>query len=133
MNKKVLIVEDDQLLAYLIETYAINCGVDVIGNVDNGEDAILLAAKELPDYILMDVRIEGDIDGIETAILINEKNDIKIIYISGNSDDQTFSRLDVAPCATAQVRCIAVLNKSACHALCMIDSGQITSARRIFP
>ncbi len=92
MNKKVLIVEDDQLLAYLIETYAINCGVDVIGNVDNGEDAILLAAKELPDYILMDVRIEGDIDGIETSILINEKNDIKIIYISGNSDDQTLSR-----------------------------------------
>ena len=92
MNKKVLIVEDDQLLAYLMESYAVNCGLNVIGNVDNGRDAILIAAKELPDYILMDIRIEGDIDGIETAILINEKNEIKIIYISGNSDDQTFSR-----------------------------------------
>ena len=92
MNKKVLIVEDDQLLAYLMESYAINCGLNVIGNVDNGKDAILIAANELPDYILMDIRIEGDIDGIETATLINEKNDIKIIYISGNSDEQTYSR-----------------------------------------
>jgi CheY-like chemotaxis protein len=92
MNKKVLIVEDDQLLAYLMERYTINCGCDVIGNVDNGKDAILLAKTELPDYILMDIRIEGDIDGIETAILINESNDIKIIYISGNSDEKTFSR-----------------------------------------
>jgi CheY-like chemotaxis protein len=92
MNKKVLIVEDDQLLAYIIESYAVNCGCEIIGNVDNGNEAILLAQKELPDYILMDIRIEGDIDGIDTAIRINEINDIKIIYISGNSDEQTYKR-----------------------------------------
>ena len=92
MNKKVLIVEDDQLLAYIIESYAVNCGCEIIGNVDNGIDAILLAQKELPDYILMDIRIEGDIDGIDTAVRINELNDIKIIYISGNSDEQTYNR-----------------------------------------
>lgn len=92
MKKKVLIVEDDQLLAYLMETYAINCGCEVIGNVDNGKEAIALAQKELPDYILMDVRIEGPIDGIETAAIINETTNIKIIYLSGNSDEQTYSR-----------------------------------------
>ena len=92
MGKRVLIVEDDQLLAHLIELYAVNCGCEVIGNVDNGNDAIALAIAECPDYILMDIRIEGSIDGIETAVLINEIKDIKIIYISGNSDENTFSR-----------------------------------------
>ena len=104
MKKKVLIVEDDQLLAYLMDSYVTNCNCDVIGNVDNGKEAILIAGKESPDYILMDIRIEGDIDGIETAILINNQKDIKIIYISGNSDELTFSRAQ-------KTNMIAFLNK----------------------
>ena len=92
MKKKVLIVEDDQLLAYLMEQYVINCDCEVIGSVDNGEDAVSFVKENTPDFILMDIRIEGSLDGIETAILINEIKEIKIIFISGNSDEQTFLR-----------------------------------------
>ncbi len=92
MNKKVLIVEDDQLLAYLLETYMVKFGLDIVGNVDNGKDAVLLAEQFNPDYILMDVRIEGDMDGIETATVINKINNAKIIYVSGNSDEYSISR-----------------------------------------
>jgi two-component SAPR family response regulator len=92
MKKKVLIVEDDQLLAYLLEQYVVNCNCEVVGSVDNGEDAVSFVKENTPDFILMDIRIDGSIDGIETAILVNEIKDVKIIYISGNSDEKTYSR-----------------------------------------
>ena len=92
MKKKVLIVEDDQLLAYLMEQYVINCDCEVIGSVDNGEDAVSFVKENTPDFILMDIRIEGSIDGVETAILVNEIKNIKIIFISGNSDEKTYAR-----------------------------------------
>jgi len=92
MKKKVLIVEDDQLLAYLMEQYVVNCDCEVVGSVDNGEEAISFVKENTPDFILMDIRIEGSLDGIETAILINEIKEIKIIFISGNSDEQTSLR-----------------------------------------
>ena len=93
MSKKVLIVEDEQLVAYLMENYVNNSGCcSVIGSVDNGDEAIEIAEKEKPDYILMDVRIEGDKDGIETAISINKNLNIPIIYTSGNTDQKTTER-----------------------------------------
>ena len=93
MSKKVLIVEDEQLVAYLMETYVNSNGCSsVIGSVDNCEDALELVNKEHPDVILMDVRIEGNKDGIETAIEINQHHNIPIIYTSGNSDEKTTER-----------------------------------------
>ena len=93
MSKKVLIVEDEQLVAYLMETYVNSNGCSsVIGSVDNCEDALELVNKEHPDVILMDVRIEGNKDGIETAIEINQHFNIPIIYTSGNSDEKTTER-----------------------------------------
>ena len=93
MSKRVLIVEDEHLVAHLVETYVNSSGCcKVIGAVDNGEEAIEMVKKENPDYILMDVRIEGNKDGIETALDINKFANIPIIYTSGNSDDKTIDR-----------------------------------------
>jgi len=92
MKKKVMIVEDDQLLAYLVEQYVVNCNCEVVACFDNGVDAITFAKENTLDFILMDIRIEGPIDGIETAILLNEIKDVKIIYASGNSDEKTYAR-----------------------------------------
>lgn len=93
MRKKVLIVEDNLVLAYLMESYLEESGcAEVIGSVDNGADAIQMALDLNPDVILMDIRIEGDIDGIETADMINESSDIPIIYTSGNSEQKTTNR-----------------------------------------
>jgi CheY-like chemotaxis protein len=93
MSKKVLIVEDEQLVAYLMENYVTenNC-CEVIASVDNGDEAIEIAKNEKPDFILMDVRIEGDKDGIETALTINQHQNIPIIYTSGNTDEKTTER-----------------------------------------
>ena len=93
MSKKVLIVEDEQLVSYLMETYVNSSGCSiVIGAVDNGDEAIEIVNNEHPDFILMDVRIEGDKDGIETAEIINRFSNVPIIYTSGNSDEKTTER-----------------------------------------
>jgi response regulator of citrate/malate metabolism len=93
MSKKVLIVEDEQLVAFLMEKYVTeNSCCQVIGNVDNGDEAIEIARKEKPDVILMDVRIEGNKDGIETAEILNKELNIPIIYTSGNADEKTTER-----------------------------------------
>jgi len=93
MSKKVLIVEDELLVAYLLENYVReNECCEVIASVDNGDEAIKIAEQEKPDFILMDIRIEGDKDGIDTAIDINKNNKIPIIYTSGNTDEKTTER-----------------------------------------
>ena len=92
-KKKVLIVEDEYLVSYLLESYVNDSDCSsVIGTVDNGEDAINFVEKQKPDCILMDVRIDGNQDGIETAHKINAKYSIPIIYTSGNTDEKTTER-----------------------------------------
>lgn len=91
--KKILIVEDEFIISHLMETYVNSCDCcEIVGVVDNGDDAIRIAGERKPDVILMDVRIEGNKDGIETCELINERWNIPVIYTSGNSDLYTTSR-----------------------------------------
>jgi DNA-binding NarL/FixJ family response regulator len=93
MNKKVLIVEDDHLIAYIMARYiAENTDYKVLGPVDNADEAIEVALRELPICILMDIRIDGKMDGIDAAIAINKVQDVPIIYTSGNSDAKTVGR-----------------------------------------
>lgn len=85
-TKKVLIVEDEMIIAMLIERMVSNLGHQVVEKVSSGEGAIQAAIAHRPDLILMDIRLKGDIDGIEAMKQIQEKMSIPVIYISGNSD-----------------------------------------------
>ncbi len=85
-SKKVLIVEDEMIIAMLIERMVTNLGHEVIEKVPSGEEAIDKALEHNPDLILMDIRLKGEIDGIEAMSRIQEKISIPVIYISGNSD-----------------------------------------------
>ena len=58
----------------------------------NGKDAIEKTKSIMPDMILMDIKIDGDLDGIETMEEIRKFSQVPVIFISGNSDDQTFKR-----------------------------------------
>lgn len=93
MNKHVLIVEDEHLIAYLMARYILeSTDYKVIGPVDNSEEAIEVALKERPSCILMDVRIEGELDGIDAAKKIREVYNVPIIFTTGNSDITTIER-----------------------------------------
>jgi len=89
---KVLIVEDEVIVSTLIEDTLENYGYTVVGKATNGEDAIRITDEKKPDVILMDIYIEGEMDGIMTAETISEKHDIPIIYLTAYSDRDTIER-----------------------------------------
>ena len=84
--KKVLIVEDEMIISLLIERMVSNLGHEVVDKVTSGEEAISVAMDKEPDLILMDIRLQGEMDGIEAMIKIREEKNIPVIYISGNTD-----------------------------------------------
>ena len=64
MGKKVLIVEDDMIISMVNKRYIESLGCKVVQSVRNGPDAIEAAKNHSPDVILMDIRIDGEMDGI---------------------------------------------------------------------
>lgn len=85
-KKTVMIVEDDLILNLLYESYLEKLGYDAEGELVYGKTAIEVAKKIQPDLILMDISLEGEIDGIEAMKRIREFSDVPVIYITGNSD-----------------------------------------------
>lgn len=82
----VMIVEDDLILNLLYESYLEKLGFDAEGELVYGKTAIEVAKKIKPDLILMDISLEGEIDGIEAMKEIRKTSDVPVIYITGNSD-----------------------------------------------
>ena len=86
MNQKykILIVEDEILVATDIQESLESLGYDVQDAVDTGLKAIHSVEKELPDLVLMDINLKGEMTGIEAAKIINQKHDVPIIYLTAN-------------------------------------------------
>ena len=77
---RILIVEDEVIIALQLEEKLKSLGYDVTSTVANADDAIQKAEVDKPDLILMDIRIQGDKDGIETAEVIRNKYAIPVIF-----------------------------------------------------
>ena len=71
-------------------------GHNVIAKVDNGRDAITLVEQKKPDVVLMDIRLNGDLDGIDTVEEIRKKSSLPVIYLSGSSYSKSFERAEEA-------------------------------------
>ncbi len=89
---KLLIVEDDMLIAAKISMQLTRLGYAVTAIVTRGEEAIRQAQENRPDLILLDINLKGTLDGIETAHQLNKLVHIPIIYVTANSDEATFNR-----------------------------------------
>ena len=81
-KKKILIVEDQKIIALDLKKSLKNRGYEIAGICDNAEDAIKLTEENHPDLILMDIMLNGKLNGIETAELINKEYNIPVIYHS---------------------------------------------------
>ena len=88
-NLKILIVEDEPLYAIEVEQMVDELGYEPIGPIDNGKEVIEHLKQSIPDLILMDISIKGDMDGIELASKINTKN-IPIIFLTSHDDREKF-------------------------------------------
>ena len=98
MAIKVLIVEDEMLVAEDIATDLSQHGFEITDTLISGEECINRFEELNPDVIIMDIHIKGKYDGIITAKLLNEKKIVPIVYLTANSDEQTIKRLlDIFP------------------------------------
>jgi len=88
----ILIVEDEFIIAMLIEKQVRKLGYMVVGKVANGEGAIQRVKDGGVDLVLMDIKINGDLDGIQTMHEIQRFSTVPVIYITGNSDPATRER-----------------------------------------
>ena len=88
MKKKILIVEDEAIIASGLKMCLEEFGYNVLKTVSLGEDAIRSAEKNKPDLILMDVRLRGSLDGYETAIKIRRQSNMPVIYTTGGDQYQ---------------------------------------------
>lgn len=89
---RILIVEDDMIIAANLSLQLTSLGYEVTGIESRGEEAITHAIKNTPDILLLDINLKGKIDGIETAKEIQKHQDIPIIYLTANSDEATFEK-----------------------------------------
>lgn len=92
---RILIVEDENIVALDIKNRLKNLGYAVAGWATTGQDAIDQAARTTPDLILMDIRLRGELDGITAAEQINAQLGIPVIYLTAYSDEATLQRAKV--------------------------------------
>ena len=89
-SSKILIVEDELILADNIKISLEKHGYDVVSLAVSGEEALRAAEKEKPDLVLMDIVLKGDLDGINTADQIRKQFGIPVIFITAYSEEEIF-------------------------------------------
>lgn len=87
-----MIVENDELVSLFIQLKLELFGYQSIGKTSRGEDAIDLAGRLRPDLILMDIQLDGDIDGITAAETIRAKFNLPVIFLTGNRSEEELTR-----------------------------------------
>ena len=89
---RILVVEDQRLIAADIENTLKKLGYVVVGNVSSGEDAISKSDQLRPELVLMDVRLRGEMDGIQAAEIIRDRFNVPVVYLTAYADEETILR-----------------------------------------
>lgn len=88
-SERILVVEDDTIARFDIGAALERVGYEVVGMASSGEEALELADALCPDLVLMDIRLEGKMDGIEAANEITRRFDLPVIFLTVYADDET--------------------------------------------
>jgi two-component system cell cycle sensor histidine kinase/response regulator CckA len=91
-SRHVLVVEDERVVAKDLQRTLTNLGYEVPVTVATADDAIRAASARCPDLVLMDIRIKGARDGIETAEILKSQFDVPVVYLTAYADQQTVAR-----------------------------------------
>jgi PAS domain S-box-containing protein len=92
MKGKILVVEDEPVAALDLQQEVEQLGLTVVGLAESADEALLVAEENRPDLVLMDVRIVGSMDGVQTARLLREAYGIPVIFLTSYSDESTIRR-----------------------------------------
>ncbi|MEI7937645.1 MAG: response regulator, partial [Verrucomicrobiota bacterium] len=97
MNEpRILIVEDDEIVAAVVSERLKQLGYQPAGLAVSGDQAIALAGELRPDLVLMDIRLEGEMDGISAAQEIRQRFHIPSVFLSAYSEEATIERAKLA-------------------------------------
>lgn len=91
-NNTILIVEDEMIIAANISLQLTHLGYEVTGIIPRAEEVLPHIRLHVPDILLLDINLKGDIDGIQLAHLIQKEFKIPIIYLTANADEAHFER-----------------------------------------
>ena len=95
---RILVVEDDPIIALGLEALVADLGHSVVSTADTAEDAVDAAALHRPDLVLMDVNLRGKRDGVSAAREIKEQFGTPVMFLTAYSDRETMDRVtEVAP------------------------------------
>ncbi len=89
---KILVVEDEIIVAVNLGQKLKKLGYELVGITSSGEEAIQKAEENHPDLVLMDINIEGNLDGIETAEVLRNRFHTPVIYLTAYADESTLDR-----------------------------------------
>ncbi len=89
---KILLVEDEKFIAMLMEMELEEAGFTVCRQVATGESAVEAAEEENPHAILMDIRLAGELDGVDASMKIRAFSQVPIIFMTGYQDESTRER-----------------------------------------
>src|SRR5579871_1627690 len=93
MNKaRILLVEDEKVVAADIEECVKSLGYEVVGAAATGTQALRLAVQTEPDLVLMDIKLKGSLDGIEVAGALYEQLQIPVVYLTAHADAEILER-----------------------------------------
>ena len=95
MTTSILIVEDESVVALDMQNRLRVLGYSTVGIASRGEMAIQLAQQRRPDLVLMDIRLKGEMDGIEAARQIRALCDIPVVYLTAFADEETLQRAKI--------------------------------------
>ena len=91
----VLVVEDESIVSKDIQHSLKKLGYNVVGAANTGELAVSLALEHMPDIILMDIMLKGEMNGIEAADAIRKETNIPVIFLTAYADESTLAKAKV--------------------------------------
>ena len=100
MKARILIVEDDQIIQLDLLRHLKQLDYAVVGAASSGEEAVAKATQLQPDLVLMDIRLQGAMDGIEAAHQIQSASQVPVIYLTAQSGEITTGGKAVGPRVT---------------------------------
>ncbi|MCX7666351.1 MAG: response regulator [Gemmataceae bacterium] len=93
---KILVVEDELIIAADISARLTRLGYEVVGQADHPEEAIRLAGERAPHIVLMDIQLKGNGDGVMVAHQISQRFRIPVVYLTAHADEATLQRAKLA-------------------------------------
>ncbi|MBD2094337.1 response regulator [Trichocoleus sp. FACHB-591] len=96
MSTKILVVEDEKIIAFDIQKSLESSGYSVPAIVSSGEQVIEKIPEVEPDLVLMDIILKGDLDGVKTAEIVRDRFDIPVVYLTAHADETTLKRAKIS-------------------------------------